>query len=82
MTLARLTALRAWVPLKMTSSILLPRKLLADCSPKTQRMASERLDLPDPLGPTTAVIPRSNSMTVLSAKDLKPVISIRAKYKA
>src|SRR4051812_3412867 len=53
------------------------RRLLADISPKAQRTASEILDLPQPLGPTTAVIPGSNSTRVLSAKDLNPTISRR-----
>ena len=30
---------------------------MADCSPSTQRMASDTLDLPQPLGPTMAVTP-------------------------
>jgi hypothetical protein len=30
------------------------------------------LDLPDPLGPTTAVMPGSNRRVVGEAKDLKP----------
>lgn len=33
--------------------------------------------LPLPFGPTTAVIPRTNSISVLSANDLKPANSIR-----
>ena len=40
----------------MTSSIALPRRCLADCSPMHQRMASTMFDLPQPLGPTTAVM--------------------------
>src|SRR4051812_20310662 len=32
-------------------------------------------DFPHPFGPTTPVIPGSNSTLVLSAKDLKPTIS-------
>ena len=63
---------RAWVPPKMTSCILAPRRDLLDCSPSTQRMASDRLLLPLPLGPTTAVKPWSNSNRVLSGKDLNP----------
>ena len=49
--------LRPSVPLKITSAISPPRSALADCSPSTQRMASETLDLPQPLGPTMAVTP-------------------------
>ena len=42
------------------------------CSPSAQRSASARLDLPDPLGPTTALIPAPNSTRVRSANDLNP----------
>ena len=45
------------VPWKIASSILAPRIVLGRCSPSTQRIASLILDLPHPLGPTTAVIP-------------------------
>src|SRR5580704_14056812 len=61
----------------MTSIMCWLRRLLADISPKAQRMPSEILDLPQPFGPTTAVIPGSNSTRVLSAKDLNPTISKR-----
>src|SRR5918911_2508915 len=57
-------------------SILPPRRLLAPCSPRTQEMASTTLDLPDPLGPTTAVIPGSRRRVVADAKDLNP-LSVR-----
>src|SRR5512145_1516101 len=63
------------LPLKITSSILSPRRCLALCSPRTQRMASAMLLLPHPLGPTTAVTPCWNWTTVFSKKDLKPSIS-------
>jgi len=63
------------VPLKITSSILSPRRCLALCSPSTHRMASEILLFPQPLGPTTAVTPGWKVTVVLSAKDLKPIIS-------
>src|SRR5258707_5511852 len=67
--------LRSRVPAKMTSSILTPRRDLADCSPRTQVMASEILDLPQPLGPTMAAMPSPESWTsVRSQKDLKPSI--------
>src|SRR4051794_11600532 len=71
-TSARPSAGRPAVPAKMTSSILPPRRLLAPCSPSTQAMASTTLDLPDPLGPTTAVMPGSRRSVVGDAKDLKP----------
>jgi hypothetical protein len=60
------------VPAKMTSSIFPPRRVLAPCSPMTQASASTTLDLPDPLGPTTAVTPGSKSNVVADANDLNP----------
>src|SRR3954452_19787936 len=72
LTSARPSGARPDVPAKMTSSILPPRRLLAPCSPMTQARASTTLDLPEPLGPTTAVIPGSKRRVVAEAKDLKP----------
>src|SRR6478735_12051185 len=72
-TSARPSGGRSAVPAKMTSSILPPRRALAPCSPSTQAMASTTLDLPDPLGPTTAVIPGSKCRVVAEANDLKPL---------
>src|ERR1700693_1344275 len=63
---------RLVVPAKMTSSILPPRRLFAPCSPMTQERASTTLDLPDPFGPTTQVIPGSRRSVVAEANDLKP----------
>ena len=60
------------VPPKITSSILLPRSALERCSPMTQSMASDILDLPEPFGPTIAVIFFSKVRRVLSGKDLNP----------
>src|SRR5690242_11563377 len=57
----------------MTSSILPPRSALAPCSPRTQAMASTTLDLPEPFGPTTQVMPGSSRSVVAEAKDLKPL---------
>src|ERR1700723_1679382 len=72
-TSAMPVGLRSRVPAKMTSSILRPRRDLADCSPRTQLMASEILDLPQPLGPTTTAMPDPASWTsVRSQNDLKP----------
>ena len=65
-------ARRTELPAKITSSILVPRRYLMLCSPMTQRMASEILLLPLPLGPTMAVIPGSKSRLTRSAKDLNP----------
>src|SRR5690349_12546220 len=67
--------LRSRVPAKITSSMRTPRRLLADCSPSTQEIASEILDLPQPLGPTTAAMPSpGNFSSVRSQKDLNPRI--------
>src|SRR5207247_5296383 len=71
-TSAKPSGLRDSAPLKMTSAISPPRSDLADCSPKTQRTASQTLDFPQPLGPTMAVTPSWKLKIVLSAKDLKP----------
>ena len=73
MTSARPKAARFEVPLKMTSSIFWLRTELGACAPRTHAMASTTFDLPDPLGPTTTVTPGSISITVESAKDLKPL---------
>src|SRR3984885_15331749 len=74
-TSAMPVGLRSRVPAKMTSSILTPRRDLADCSPRTQAMASGIFDLPQPLGPTMAAMPSPESWTsVRSQKDLKPRI--------
>src|SRR4051812_50125793 len=69
--------LREEEPLKMTSAISPPRSDLADCSPRIQRTASTTLLLPDPFGPTTAVMPGAKSSRVLSANDLNPTSSRR-----
>ena len=57
-------------PAKIRSSVLLARSKLYDCSPNTQRSASAMLDLPEPFGPTMAVIPSENSKVVLATKVL------------
>src|SRR5690554_2075569 len=49
-----------------------PRKYLAELSPITQRTASIILDLPHPLGPTTAVRLVGKGTVVGSTKDLNP----------
>src|SRR5262245_37964124 len=63
----------------MTSSIRSPRRLLADCSPSTQVMASATLLLPQPLGPTIAVTPSSKASSARSENDLNPDISRRSR---
>src|SRR3954470_11523341 len=62
-------------PLKITSSMFLPRRCLALCSPSTQRIESTMFDLPQPFGPTMPTTSWSKWITVRSTKDLKPVIS-------
>ena len=79
-TSAKLTGSLPSVPLNITSSILPPRRTLADCSPRAHFILSAILDLPHPFGPTIAVMPGSKSSLVLSAKDLKPNNSIDLKY--
>src|ERR1700739_2098689 len=71
-TSARPSGARDEVPAKMTSSIFPPRSVFAPCSTITHARASTTLDLPEPLGPTTAVIPGSKRRVVGDAKDLKP----------
>merc|ERR1711960_74823 len=57
----------------MTSSITPERMDLGEFSPITQRIASSRLDLPQPLGPTTPVSPGSICKVEGSTKLLKPL---------
>src|ERR1017187_9408770 len=71
-TSARPRAGRPDVPAKTTSSILPPRSGFTPCSPMTQEYAATTLDLPDPFGPTTQVIPGSKRIEVAEANDLKP----------
>src|SRR3984957_16377013 len=71
-TSARPSGGREVVPAKTTSSILPPRRDLAPCSPITQDRASTMLDLPEPFGPTTQVMPGSRRSEVAGAKALKP----------
>src|SRR5580700_4692376 len=71
-TSARPSGGRDVVPAKTTSSILPPRSDLTPCSPMTQDSASTTLDLPEPFGPTTQVMPGSSLRLVAEANDLKP----------
>src|SRR5690348_5448798 len=80
-TSATLRAGRPAEPEKITSSISLPRIEVGRVSPITQRMASNRLDLPQPLGPITAVRPGSMKSSVGSTKDLKPESLSRVNFK-
>src|ERR1035441_10851541 len=80
-TAAMPSALRSWVPAKMTSSMRVPRRLFADCSPRTQLMASLMLDLPQPFGPTMAAMPAPlNRSSLRSQKDLNPCSSMRLSF--
>src|SRR5258708_8438713 len=63
---------RPALPAKITSSISEPRIDVGLVSPITQRRASNRLDFPQPLGPTIAVKPRSIKSSVGSINDLNP----------
>ena len=56
----------------MTSVMASPRRFFAELSPSTQRTASITLDLPQPFGPTIAVISPGKGMVVGSTKDLNP----------
>src|SRR5690554_1512734 len=70
--LAWATGWRLLEPLKMTSVMASPRRFFAELSPSTQRTASIMLDLPQPFGPTTAVMLLGKLTVVGSTKDLKP----------
>src|SRR5688572_22460911 len=75
LTSASPLALRVFDPLKTRLSRFSERRWLIFCSPITQRIESTILLLPQPLGPTIPVIFSSKLTVVLSAKDLKPLIS-------
>src|SRR5580658_11210896 len=79
-TSARPSGAREVVPAKTTSSILPPRRDLTPCSPMTQDKASTMLDLPEPFGPTTQVMPGSRRSVVAEANDLKPRMVRLFKY--
>ena len=70
---------RLSVPLKIKSSISLPRSCLAETSPKPNLIASTIFDFPQPLGPTIPVSPFFISKSVGSTKDLKPLIESLSK---
>ena len=78
-TSADAVGFRASLPLKSTSSIRSPRRLLALCSPITHVMASATLLLPQPFGPTMAVTPLSKASSERSENDLNPLISRRSR---
>ena len=68
------------VPANIMSNDFEHLNALLLCSPNTHLIASDMLLFPDPLGPITVVIPCFSSITVLSANDLNPCISILFKY--
>ena len=68
------------VPLKITFSILSLRSILLFCSPRHHLSASTIFVFPHPFGPTIAVMPSLNLISVLLANDLKPNISIPDRY--
>ena len=49
-----------------------PRRVLADDSPITHRIASITLDLPQPFGPTIPIRLLGTATLVASTNDLKP----------
>src|SRR5258705_1773040 len=79
-TSALLRIAREPVPPKMTSSIPPPRIEVGRFSPITQRSASKRWDLPQPLGPTMPLSPGSIKSSVGSTKDLKPLSLRRVNF--
>ena len=80
-TSARENGGRSLLPAKITSSISPAlRKRRAEPSPITQRSASMMLDLPQPFGPTTALMPTANDKSTGSANDLKPEIFSETGY--
>ena len=71
-TSAREKGGRSLLPLKIISSISAPRSWRAELSPMTHRKASTMFDLPQPFGPTSALMPALKTISVGSAKDLNP----------
>src|SRR3989338_9678675 len=73
-TSARESGFLEAVPAKIISERFATLRSLGLSSPSAQRVASSRLLLPQPLGPTIAVMRESvpNSISVESAKVLKP----------
>src|SRR3989344_1438014 len=62
----------AGLPPQIRSSPRLERMLFMDCSPSTRGTAPATLDLPEPLGPTTAVMGEPNKSSVFLPNDLNP----------
>ncbi|KAF5052677.1 hypothetical protein DSECCO2_406400 [anaerobic digester metagenome] len=70
----------AFPPLNMRSVSFPARMALELFGPRTNRIASDMLDLPDPLGPVTAVNPLSIGMVSFFPNDLKFSTSICLRY--
>ena len=68
---------RLSLPEKITSTVFRERSKPKLCSPRHQRTASAMLLLPQPLGPTIAVMPWSKTSSAGWAKVLKPLICTR-----
>ena len=66
MTSAMPSGRRLAEPLKITSSIRSPRRIFALCSPRAHATASQMFDLPQPLGPTTAVTASGKAKSTFS----------------
>src|SRR5258708_26592246 len=81
-TSARPSAGRPDVPAKTTSSILPPRSGLTPCWPMTHENASTTLNLPEPFGPTTQVIPGSKPSAAAVTNDLNPRSATVFRYTA
>ena len=71
---------RPLVPAKIISFISPALSLEGPASPMFHFIASTILDFPHPLGPTSPVSPGLISSTVVSTKDLKPVIFNRVNF--
>src|SRR5262249_38138327 len=75
------SGLRSFEPAKITSSIRVPRRVLADCFPRAQLLGSLRVGLPQPVGPTMAAIPSPlKRSSVRSQNDLNPCSSTRLSF--
>ena len=71
---------RPLVPAKIISFISPALSREGPASPIFHFIASTILDLPHPFGPTSPVSPGLISSTVVSTKDLKPVIFNRVNF--
>src|SRR3989344_4113436 len=81
-TLPRLRRAIVFEPFQIRSSPFLLRSDFIDCSPRTKRTDSAMLDLPEPFGPTIAVMEALNLKWLSRANDLNPdnVSSLSIEY--